>query len=142
MQNGTPAEAQQCHRQSQMRRASVVLECDMTVDPSPNTEPPQRPDRTVLPVAFYPWTLAEKFYREGEAAGEVRSEARGKLKGRLMTLQELTGLPVSTDQELALLSVAEFEQKAKDVQGTAEFQQFQQAFRERHQTASLKDMTE
>lgn len=110
MQNGTPAEAQQCQRRSQMRRASVVLEFDMTIDPSPNTEPPQRPHRTVLPVTFYPGTLAEKFYREGEAAEEVRSEARGKLQGRLMTLQELTGLPVSTDQEFALLSVAALEQ--------------------------------
>lgn len=86
-------------------------------------------------MAFYRGTLAEKFYREGEAAGE----ARGKLEGRLTTLQEIAGLPISKDQEPALLSVAVLEQDARDIQSTPEFQQAQQAFRERHQTSSLKN---
>lgn len=119
------------HMRGQMDHITDILEYIMSVNPSVDTAQFQNALKSVLPVDFYPGTLAEKFYNEGEALG--------KLEGRLTMLQEIAGLPVSTDQELALLSVAELEQEARDIQSTPEFQQAQQWFRERHQTPSLKN---
>ncbi len=119
------------HMRGQMDHITVILEYIMSVNPSLDTAQFQNTLKSVLPVAFYPGTLAEKFYNEGEVLG--------KLKGRLTTLQEIAGLPVSTDQEPALLSVAELGQEARDIQSTSELQRAQQAFTERHPTSSLKN---
>ena len=94
------------HMRGQMDHTTVILEYIMSVNQSLDTAQFQNTLKSVLPVAFYPGTLAEKFYNEGEALG--------KLKGRLTMLQEMDGLPISTDQELALLSVADLEQKVQD----------------------------
>jgi len=95
--------------------ATVILEYIMSVNPCLDALQVQNTLRNVLPVVFYPGTLAEKFYREGEAIGEARGEARGRLK----TLQEFAGLPVQADTDLALLSDAEIEQKIQDVRRMA-----------------------
>ncbi len=60
-------------------------------------------------------SIAQKLIAKGRAEGEARGEARGHIlgtwQGKLRLLQELMGLPVATDSELAGLSVAELESR-------------------------------
>lgn len=59
---------------------------------------------------------------EGRAEGKAEGELRGRMVGKLTCLQELMGLRVSIDEELANVDVAELERRYKDLQRQYEAQ--------------------
>lgn len=59
-------------------------------------------------------STAEAFIAEGKAEGEAQ--------GRLKCLQEIMRLPVSSEQELAGLGMAELERRYRDLQREYEAQ--------------------
>jgi len=53
---------------------------------------------------------------QGELLGEARGELRGELKGKVRTLQEILGLPSSTDSELKKRTLEELQAQMADLQ--------------------------
>ena len=61
-------------------------------------------------------SVAQKLIEEGKALGHVEGEAMGKWIGRLQVLEELSGLPVTPEEELRDLSPAELENRFRERQ--------------------------
>ncbi len=61
-------------------------------------------------------STAAALIAKGKAEGKAEGEMRGKVAGKLTCLQEILHLPVSSDQELAGLEVAELERRFKELQ--------------------------
>ncbi|MDP1560206.1 MAG: hypothetical protein Q8M16_02305, partial [Pirellulaceae bacterium] len=58
----------------------------------------------------------EEAEERGEARGEARGKLRGELTGKIGILQEILGLPVSTDSELKSRTLEELQAQLTDLQ--------------------------